>query len=275
MTIARRDFDFVRALVLKRTGIVLDDRQAYLADSRLVPVADKLVLPDLEALVGRCRDNPDGPESLALVEAMTTNETSFFRDIHPFDALRLHLIPALIRSRQADKKLNIWCAASSTGQEPYSVAMVLHDHFPQLASWKVQIIATDVSSAMIARGRDGLFNQIEIGRGLPAPLMLKHFDRQGTHWRAKDHLRRAIVWRQMNLVTPWTGLPAFDVIFIRNVLIYFTIETRRLILERIAGQMRDDCHVFLGASENVIGVTNKLSSVSVGRVTAFVSSAKP
>jgi chemotaxis protein methyltransferase CheR len=269
MTILRADFDFVRELVLKRTSIVLDDRQAYLAESRLLPVAEKFGISDLAQLVQKGRARPDGPEALALVEAMTTNETSFFRDIHPFDALKQQVIPALLQTRQAEKRINIWCAACSTGQEPYSIAILLREHFPQLASWRVEILATDVANSMVDRAKAGVFNQVEIGRGLPAAMMVKHFERDGTNWRAKDYLRNAIMWKQMNLVAPWTALPTFDVVFIRNVLIYFTIDTRRLILDRLACHIRPDSLVFLGAAESLIGITDTLTSQSVGRSIAY------
>lgn len=269
MTLLRSDFDFVRDLVLKRTSIVIDDRQSYLAESRLLPVARKVGLDDLAALVVRCRLNPDGPEALALVEAMTTNETSFFRDVHPFEALKLHVIPAMIAARGTERRLNIWCAACSSGQEPYSIAMLLREHFPQLATWQVDIVATDVATSILEKAREGVFNQVEIGRGLPAHLMVKHFERTNTGWRAKDYLRNAITWRQLNLVSPWSSLPSLDIVFIRNVLIYFTTDTRRLIMDKLAGHLRKDSVVFLGASESLIGVTDAFASVNIGRSIAY------
>ena len=269
MSLLRADFDFVRELVQKRTSIVLEDRQAYLAESRLLPVAHKFGLDGLAALVMRGRLNPEGPEAVALVEAMTTNETSFFRDVHPFEALRLHVIPELMAARNVEKRLNIWCAACSSGQEPYSVAMLLHDHFPQLASWRVQLLATDVATSVLQRAREGVFNQIEMARGLPAHLTNKHFERTSHGWRAKDYLRNAITFRQMNLVQPWTGLPSLDVVFMRNVLIYFSTATRGLVVDRLAGCLRKDSVVFLGASESLMGVTDSLANINVGGAVAY------
>ncbi|MDX2018929.1 MAG: protein-glutamate O-methyltransferase CheR [Deltaproteobacteria bacterium] len=269
MSLLRADFDFVRELVLKRTSIVLDDRQAYLAESRLLPVARKFNLKDLSDLVTQCRLHPDGAEALASVEAMTTNETSFFRDVHPFEALKHHVIPALIAARSSERRINIWCAACSTGQEPYSIAMLVREHFPQLASWQIDIMATDVATSILDRAREGVFNQVEIGRGLPAQLMVKHFERTTDGWRAKDYLRNAISWRQLNLVAPWSGLPSLDIVFLRNVLIYFSTATRRLIMDRLVAHVRPDGVVFLGASESLIGVTDTFTSVTVGRSIAY------
>lgn len=269
MSLLRADFDFVRELVLKRTSIVLDDRQAYLAESRLLPVARKFNLKDLSDLVTQCRLHPDGAEALASVEAMTTNETSFFRDVHPFEALKHHVLPALIAARSSERRINIWCAACSTGQEPYSIAMLVREHFPQLASWQIDIMATDVATSILDRAREGVFNQVEIGRGLPAQLMVKHFERNTDGWRAKDYLRNAISWRQLNLVAPWSGLPSLDIVFLRNVLIYFSTATRRLIMDRLVAHVRPDGVVFLGASESLIGVTDTFTSVTVGRSIAY------
>lgn len=269
MSLLRTDFDFVRELVRKKTGIVLDERQSYLADSRLGPVARQLGIDDMAELVRRARLIPEGNEARSLVEAMTTNETSFFRDVHPFETLRTQIIPELMDKRRNEKRINVWCAACSTGQEPYSIAMMLHDHFGGLPDWRFQITATDISTPVLERAREGLFNQLEAGRGLPASLLVKHFEREGTQWRIKSRFRTSIDWRHLNLVEPWPSFPMFDVIFIRNVLIYFSPETRKSIVDRLARQLRRDGSVFLGSSESLIGVTDSLAGVQVGRSTVF------
>ena len=200
---------------------------------------------------------------------MTTNETTFFRDVHPFDALRTRVIPELMAARANERALTIWCGASSSGQEPYSIAITLREHFPQLAGWKVRLLATDLSSEMVRRTTAGSFSQLEVNRGMPAPMLVKWFDRRGVHWQAKPELCAMIEAFEMNLATPWPTLPAFDVVFLRNVLIYFDVETKRTILGKVRRAMRPDGWLFLGGAETTLNLDDAFERVAVDRATCY------
>jgi chemotaxis protein methyltransferase CheR len=189
-----------------------------------------------------------------VVEAMTTNETSWFRDVHPFNALRTDLLPALIAGRAAERKLRFWSTACSSGQEAYSLTITLAEHFPQLREWDVQILATDLSREMVDRTQQGRYGQLEMNRGLPAQHLIKYFERQGVHWQVKPELRRLVQTRQMNLIEAWPVLPRFDVILLRNVLIYFDLDTKRAILRRVRQVLRPDGVLFLGSAETTMMV---------------------
>ena len=257
MPIDAKDLTLIRDLVLRRSGIVLDEGKAYLIEARVTTLARKLGLPTVEALVAKLRDpRPGDPVRAvdAVVEAMTTNETSFFRDGLPFDAFRLHAVPDLLARRSAERKLTIWSAASSTGQEAYALAMLLREHFPQLASWTVTFVASDLSTDVLAKAKAGRYTATDIGRGMPPALLAKHFRRDGDEYEVSADLRRMIDFRQINLLEAWPTLPKFDVVFVRNVLIYFNAETKRKILGRIRGTMRPDGYLFLGAAETTMGI---------------------
>ena len=172
-----------------------------------------------------------------VVEAMTTNETSFFRDFHPFEVLRKTLIPELIRRRSRQRRLNIWCAACSSGQEPYSLAMLIHEHFPELATWQVRILASDLSTEMVERARLGRYSQFEVNRGVPVTFLVRYFQRHGLEWTLVDSIRRSVEFQAINLVNDWPSLPTMDLVLIRNVLIYFDNEAKKQVLGRIAGHM--------------------------------------
>ncbi len=200
----------------------------------------------------RTKRQPDWEH--CLVKAMTTNETNFFRDLHPFDALRTTLIPEVTTRNAATRTLNIWSAACSSGQELYSIAMLLHEHFPQLLSWKLELVGTDLSSDILERARSGRFSQIEVNRGLPVSLLMKYFRRDGTHWRISPELSKAIKFTKMNLIEPWPALPTFDVEFLRNVLVYFAPETKKQILGKLRKVMRPGAVLVLGAAETTVGL---------------------
>jgi chemotaxis protein methyltransferase CheR len=201
-----------------------------------------------------------------VIEAMTINETSFFRDLHPFEAMRATVVPELLVARARTKSLRIWSAASSSGQEPWSIAMLLHHEFAQLGTWDVKILATDLSTAMVERARGGVYSQLEVNRGLPANFMLKYFDREGANFRVKEDLRRLVDFRPQNLVEPWPfQATKFDIVFIRNVLIYFDVPTKRAILERIRRILAPDGYLFLGGSETTIQVHDGFDRIQSGR----------
>jgi chemotaxis protein methyltransferase CheR len=260
------DYTFIRDLVRSQSAIVLEPAKAYLIDSRLAPVARSEGLPGLRQLVTRLRGG-DGSLQRKVVEALTTNETSFFRDIHPFDALRKQLLPELIKSRTTTKMLNVWSAACSTGQEPYSLAILIRENFPQLNDgWRVRIYATDLATKVLDRARTGSFSQLEINRGLPAALAVKYFRREGLEWIANDSIRQMIEFREMNLATPWPSLSAMDVIFLRNVLIYFDTDTKREILRKVRGILRPDGCLFLGAAETTLNLDDAFERVPLEKV---------
>ncbi len=255
------DFQFVSQLVRERSAIVLEADKTYLVESRLAPLARAEGYGSIEVLVARMRDQPFNGLHRKVVEAMTTNETSFFRDLHPFDALRKLVVPAIMECRSVERQLSIWCAACSSGQEPYTIAMQLKEHIPALSTWTVKILATDLSGEMVARARRGRYSQIEINRGLPAPLLLKHFQKQGTEWQVKPALQQGIEFRELNLIEPWGTLPDFDVVFLRNVLIYFDVETKRSILTNMSRVLRPRGYLFLGGAETTINLGNRFERV--------------
>ncbi|MHB1327962.1 MAG: CheR family methyltransferase, partial [Gemmatimonadales bacterium] len=221
MAIQTQTFEFVRNLVHKRAAIVLEPGKEYLVESRLAPLARSEGFKSIDELVQRLAATAVTPLHTKVVEAMTTNETTFFRDLHPFEALRTVVLPRLIEARASTRRLTIWSAACSSGQEPVTLAMLIKEHFPQLATWRVSLLATDLSSAMVERTKAGRFSQLEINRGLPAPLLLKYFTKVGTDWLVREDIRAMIDCQVMNLATPWPAFPPMDLILMRNVLIYF------------------------------------------------------
>jgi chemotaxis protein methyltransferase CheR len=252
MPIAKSDFEFICGLVRAKSGIVLETGKEYLVEARLSSLIRQQRIESIASLVASLKANPHEPLVQLAVEAMTTNETSFFRDHHPFDALKKAVLPALLANRAATKSLSIWCGASSTGQEPYSIAMTLMESIPKIEDWKLTFIATDISAEMIARSRAGKYNQIEVNRGLPATLMVKFFEKQGLEWQIKPALRNMIDFREMNLTKDWPNLPAMDIIFMRNVLIYFDIDTKKTILKRSRSVLKPDGYLFLGCAETTM-----------------------
>jgi chemotaxis protein methyltransferase CheR len=253
-SLTQDDFDFVRQLVRERSAIVLEDGKGYLAESRLGPVAKANGLASIEELVARLRAERFGGLHTKVVEAMTTNETSFFRDVTPFDALRNMVLPDILERRKAERSLRIWSGACSSGQEPYTLTILLREYFPTLSSWDVRILATDLSTEILGRAREGKFSQLEVNRGLPVALLVKYFTKRGVHYQVNDDLRGLIEFRPMNLAEPWPVIPPMDVIFLRNVLIYFDVETKREILGRMRRVLKPDGYLFLGGAETTINL---------------------
>lgn len=264
MALSTADYDFVRTLVRSGSGLVLEDGKAYLASSRLAQVATRTGLGSDSEVVARLRTGKDPKLAREVVETLTVNETFFFRDIHPFETLKKTVLPELVRQRAGGRKLTIWCGACSTGQEPYSIAMILRDHFPALGGWDVQVVATDLSAAVLDRARAGRYSQMEVNRGLPAPLLVKHFDRVGADWVLKPEVRRAVSFRQHNLVTDPAAVSGADVVFLRNVLIYFDVPTKKAILGRVRTSMRPDGYLFLGGSETTWNMDDGFERVPCG-----------
>ena len=239
MSLNRTDADFVRDLVRERSAIVLDASKDYLIESRLAPVARTNGLGSLEALVARLRRDRNGPLNDLVVDAMTTNETTFFRDLGLWGSLEEHILPDVFKRRAAQKSATFWSAACSSGQEPYSLAMMLADRFPQIVrTWNIRILATDLSAEMLGRAAAGRYTQLEVNRGLPARSLVTHFRRNGAMWQISDRLREMVEFRAINLVRPWPFIPEVDVLFMRNVLIYFDMTSKREILGRCRRTLR-------------------------------------
>jgi chemotaxis protein methyltransferase CheR len=269
VAITTLEFGYIRDLVRERAAIVLDDNKTYLVETRLAALARQENAASVAELVGRLRGKPYTPLHAQVVDALTTNETSWFRDVGPFEALRQQILPELFRRRAAERSVVIWSAACSSGQEPYTVAMILREHFPQLANWRVRIIATDLSEEMLARARDGRYGQLEVNRGLPAPLLVKYFRREGAWWRVNEDIRQMVEFRSMNLAAPWPVMPRVDICLLRNVLIYFDQETKRSVLGKARRVLRDDGWLFLGGAETTLNVDDSHERVQIGRATAY------
>lgn len=269
MSLAAADFDFLCRFLYERSAIVLQPGKEYLAESRLIPLAKQQGLNGITALVASLRAAPANGLAQKVVEAMTTNETSFYRDTGPFEALRVHILPALVKATERERALRIWSAASSTGQEIYSTAMLIRDHFPQLAGWNLQLLATDLSRDVLARAREGRFNQLEVNRGLPAPMLVRHFERAGLDWQLKPDIRRMVEFRELNLSTAWPALGSFDLVFLRNVLIYFDVDTKRRILGRVRQVLKPHGYLFLGAAETTLMLDDGFERVTFDKTTAY------
>lgn len=259
------DFDFLRRLVHERAAIVLEANQSYMLEARLNPIAIKNGCPTVSDLLRRLRTERYGPLHKQVVEAMTTNETFFFRDLAPFQALQKEVLPTVLATNADARQLTIWCAAASSGQEPYSVAMVLKEHFPQLSNWKVEIHASDLSDDMLERIRNASYSQLEVNRGLPAQFLVKYFTRAGVRWSIKPELTTMVQTRKVNLIESWPSFPPLDVVFLRNVLIYFDVPTRRAVLKRVREALAPDGYLFLGGAETTTNIDDAFERVQAGK----------
>jgi chemotaxis protein methyltransferase CheR len=268
MTLTATRFDWVRQLVHRESAIVLAPGKEYLVEARLLPLARRMGLADVDAFVDSVRSRPRPDDTRSIVEALTTNETSWFRDGDPFTGLTSTVLPALQAARGPGERLQIWSAACSSGQEPYTIAMLLQDAMPD-AGGRVAITATDLSREMVERTRAGRFSQLEVNRGLPAPMLVRHFRRAGTEWEVAPGLRRMVTARECNLAAPLPRMGPFDVVYLRNVLIYFDLPTKQAILRRVRELMRPDGWLFLGAAETTLGVDDSWSRVVIGRTSAY------
>jgi chemotaxis protein methyltransferase CheR len=249
-----QDFDAIRRLLREQSAIVLEPGKEYLVENRLAPLLNRMKLSSIGELISEMRYRPGDGLQRQIVEALVTTESMFFRDHHPFEALRKVVLPDLIHRRREERSLRIWCAASSTGQEPYSVGLLLHEHFPGLAGWDVSLLATDISREVLGRAREGRFNQIEVNRGLPAALLVKYFDQHGTSWQLKPGIREMVDFREINLAQPWPPLPRMDLVLIRNVMIYFDVATKKTILGKLARLLRQDGYLLLGGAETTFNL---------------------
>ncbi|MDE2577490.1 MAG: protein-glutamate O-methyltransferase CheR [Hyphomicrobiales bacterium] len=250
-------FDRFAALVATRIGVALDPRRAEQTVERLQPILVARALPHLDAL---CAAIEKGDSALLsnVIDALVVRETLFFRDRAPFQALREIILPRLTKARESERRLRIWSAACATGQEPYSLAMMLDEASSSLAGWRVELLATDVSESALADARSGRYTHFEIQRGLPTPLLLRHFRRDGEMWTISDYMRAAVDFRRLNLLSDFSALERFDVIFCRNVLMYMEPARRADVLKRLCAQLAPDGYLVLGAAETVVGLSEEL-----------------
>ena len=255
------DFDIYRDLLIKKSGLVLTQDKSYLVESRLNPVAKKWGYENIDGMTHVLRAVP--PQELIndIIEAMTTNETSFFRDNTPFEVFKDYVLPYYAEKGGISKRLRMWCAAASSGQEPYSIGMTLKEEAHRMPGWTYSMIATDISNEILEQAKEGLFTQFEVQRGLPITHLMKYFTQDGEKWQLNDDVKNMIQFKYFNLLDSMAGLGEFDIVFCRNVLIYFDQPTKKDIMERIHKQLAPDGLFFLGGAETVMGITDMFKAV--------------
>jgi chemotaxis protein methyltransferase CheR len=256
MSLPLQDFEYYQKMLYAESGLAIKQDKTYLLESRLNPLIKKLGIDDLGALTNKLRGG-DNILKQQVVEAMTVNETFFFRDIHPFDRFRDIVIPKIIENKPAGSTIRIWCAACSSGQEPYSLAILLKENAAKFGNYRFEIIGTDLSSDILDVARKGKYTQFEVQRGMPIQLLVKYFTQEGTDWHLKDDIKKMVRFENFNLLKPMTKYGTLDVIFCRNVLIYFDPETKAKILAELHARMPKFGFLFLGGAETVVGVTDK------------------
>ncbi len=261
------NYVFLTDYIHKESGIVLDESKRYLIESRLLPIVRQSQLDSLDGLCAVLRTRGNVKIQRQVVEAMTTHETLFFRDVAPFDALRTEILPALIEQRKVFRTLRLWSAAASSGQEAYSLAMLLLEM--GLEGWNIQILGTDLSESILERAREGKYKQNEVNRGLPAHYLVKYFDRKGLDWQIKDHVRRIVRFEQFDLRQSMRAKGPFDVIFCRNCLIYFDMPTRKSILSELSGTLFTGGSLVLGGTESTLNLDDRLRRVVAGRTVYY------
>ena len=261
MTLHSTDFEYIRQLVHDHSALVLASDKSYLVESRLTPLIRQVGVPSIHNLILQLRNQPFSSLHQQVLEAMVTTETLFFRDHHPFEVLRTSIVPKLIQQRDSQRTLNLWCAACSSGQEPYSLAILLREYFPQLVSWTVTLMASDLSGKILDRATIGRYHQHEVERGVPQPLLQKYFQQQGKQWQIREEIRQMVVFQQFNLAGAWPSLPRMDIVFMRNVLIYFDVATKQAVLNQVKQILRLDGYLFLGSGETTLNLDNTFEPV--------------
>ena len=267
MTLSQSEFTYVSTMVRREASIVLAPGKEYLVEARLIPVARAVGAANVNEFLAELQRRPNPANQRRIIDALTTNETSWFRDREPFNALTEVVLPELIKTRATTRKIRVWSAASSSGQEAYSLAILLSENLPP--GWSYEIMGTDISTEMVKRAEAAEYSQVEVNRGLPASQLVQYFERAGAHWRITAPLRRNVSFRLMNLTAPLPAMQPFDVIFLRNVLIYFDVATKRTVLQNVARLMRPDGLLFLGAAETTIGIDDNYERVAAGRTSAY------
>ena len=263
------EFAYVRDLVKSAVAIALGPEREYLMEARLSPIAEQEGFTTVSELVRSLTGKNSTDLHWKVIEAMTTNETSFFRDIKPFEALRHKVIPELIQNRQKEQQISVWCGASSTGQEPYSLCIMLREHFPAMLNWKIRVLATDIASDVLRKAERGRYTQLEVNRGLPAQLLIKHFRKEGTEWQINENIRKMVEFRRVNLIGDWPPMPSADIVLLRNVLIYFPVETKTQILRNMRRILRPDGYLFMGTAETTVNLAVKYDPETYQTVTYY------
>jgi chemotaxis protein methyltransferase CheR len=257
-----QDFQLMSSLVRERSGLVLSEDKAYLLESRLTPITRKNGFKSLEDLINAVKSKKSESLISDIVEAMTTNESLFFRDSRPFDQLKELVLPQLFEARDPGRRIRIWCAACSSGQEPYSIAMLIKEGGAAFANRNIEIHATDISEEMLTKAKSGIYSQFEVQRGLPITLLVKYFEQDGDKWEIDPAIRSMVSFKPFNLLNDPAALGQFDIVFCRNVLIYFDQEMKRQVLNRIGNVMAADGTLYLGGAETVLGITDKFQPVA-------------
>ncbi len=269
MKLVQEEFDYLRALVRECSSIVIEPGKEYLAEVRLSPVAYDEGFPCVQTLLVSMRRSPSERLRARVVEAMTNNETTFYRDSEPFEALRKVIIPELLARNSSQRQLTIWSAAASTGQEAYSIAMLLEEEFSGLAGWSVRILGTDISRAALDRARSGVYSQMEVGRGLTPAQLQRHFRKEGSDWRLSENIRRKVEFVHMNLFDSWAEIPASDIVLMRNVLIYFEVEKKKILLQKLRHVLKPEAYLLLGSAEATFGLDDSFERVPTGAISFY------
>lgn len=265
-----QDHAMLRTLLHQRSGIRLDEGKEYFVEMRLCALAtDEGFGSPADVLEVLRTEESWGVLHRRVAECLAIGETSWFRDLHPFDELRRSVLPQLVHRRAESRELRVWSAACASGQEPYSVAMLLREHFPALHAWRVQLLASDFSTSVLRRAREAVYSQIEVNRGLPAPMLVKYFRKDGLDWRLRDDVRGAVEFREINLTQPFPAMPTQDVVLLRNVLLYFDAPTRRAVLRNVHRVLAPDGLLFLGGSETTFVMDESFEPVTFGRTVAY------
>ncbi len=255
------DFEYLRELVRQQSGVVLEPHKDYLATLHLGKIADQAGFESIAPFVESLKTTPFGDRHLQSIEALLTGETFFFRDRYPFEALQTYVFPALIQSRSDRRAINIWSAACSTGQEPYSIAMLIRDCFPELSTWKIRLIASDFSQKALDQAQQGQYTNLEISRGLSPAMRDRYFRPIGQSWQIVDEIRQMVEFRQLNLIRPWVALPELDIIFLRNVLIYFDVDKKQAVLDQVQRHLQPDGYLFLGGGETTLHLNSRFEVI--------------
>jgi chemotaxis protein methyltransferase CheR len=261
MTSPPFDFDYLRQLVRTQSGVVLEADKDYLVTLHLSGIASQHEFESIAALVEHLKQSPFNSLHIQTIDALVNHETSFFRDRHPFDTVQSSILPELIQSYSGQHSINIWSAACSTGQEPYSMAMLIRETFPDLKTGTIRLIASDFSKIAVAQAQQGQYTQLETSRGLPSALRDRYFQPVGQAWQIIDEIRQMVEFRHLNLIHSWIGLPKIDIILLRNVLIYFDIDTKRSILNKIQRYLQKDGYLFLGGGETTFYLDSRFEAI--------------
>jgi chemotaxis protein methyltransferase CheR len=269
MSLSNASFEYVRSILRERSAHNLEEDKTYLVETRLLAVARRHDFPSVEALILRMRSRRNEKLLAELVEAMTINETLFFRDSQPFEIIRQAVLPELVRLRSELRSLNIWSAACASGQEVYSIAILLRHYFLGLAGWNIHLFGSDLSTTMLERARLGRYTELEVGRGLSLELLHAYFRKQSGGWQISNDLRRMVQFQAINLSGPWPDLPLMDLILLRNVLIYFDVDTKRQILERVRRVLQPDGYLLLGGAESTYNLDDRFTPISFEGVSFF------